>query len=1009
MSARTSYVLTCLLAAATLTACGDDRSPEFPLIDATSERPDATDASDTSDADTTGEPVCPDADSDGLCEDYEQSIGTDPERPDSDDDGFWDGWEDAAGTDPLDPADHPSYVLPEGDAYALEVAEFVEPSSLAGLVSSRLGDAPPVLLFADGLSDGVSDSPVELVGGLGELVSWGSDETPQTADDVYAMERYSIEQTDGDYIVEMTGQSEQRVLAATADTIRLDLSGFSAATEGLALRVDEVEVSGTLTEDLYAVTDVTLTGKVSDEGLDELIEALKDRLPVSKEQALEILDPDGDGIIPVEIVLDGHRVIVDGFTNPDDDRRAEPRAAQTCCPAGVNVGDPIYPYLTWQDQGIQDDEYDAYQLAVGALEADPDVALFATAIKDEQTGEITYWVFNGGAMPAGSIEFRRVAGQDGADETFEILSQIGDNPLANNNPLTLGTYEDFLAAGENPSGIDYVDRGYVTGDERVVFVPVDQMHYGFAFERLTQIFDDPRAGDMVVLPPSWATGGFGTHGNLNNLQSRSPLIIAGPGVRNASEGASAGTTVETMANGEQSLVLEDVSRAVDIAPTIAAALGISTTSGVGPDGRFRDDVRLRWQDGQVLEQVFDDEAVQKIQRGEAVAEHAVIIINDGLTSIEILYQTLAAASEGSFDVDQYRGLMSRGVAFRYGSITNYPSNTYPSHNTVGSGAWSGHHGIINNRFWQRDIAAVEAPIQDIFETEYLFGSAHAGLPVETLHEATRRSFGSDTLTASVNDPSTRGAPLATLQRRYPEGFSLPDASETVTIAGTDYVLPSVDIDDYTGVLDNASAQTFASVYLDDALELPKYTIVNFGSTDTAGHAYGPHGDQEREVVIGRVNQRLEVVFAALEEAGILDKTLVVLTSDHGMELQDSSRMGSTVNAVGQTDPVVRFRKVGKFVYFKMLDAVVTDNQLQAGQTSTVTLDVYDSDTRWADEPTPVSGVLARVVDGGSSTVVATDAAGQVSLEIEVDPDVSDVLIEIGGDSWTPHRTRIPVN
>jgi predicted AlkP superfamily pyrophosphatase or phosphodiesterase len=1001
------YVSAICVLALLVSACGPD--------DETFPDPDAGDVGtdvevDGADADT-GPDECPDSDDDGLCDDEEAELGTDPEDEDSDDDGYWDGWENAAGTDPNDPEDHPDYVLPPGDGYALRVTSFSEPSALEGLVDDRLDEAPPVLLFVDGLSDGSDDDPVALQGGLGEEVGIGNDDVPNTDDDIYAMTRYSVDQTDGSYIIDLEGSVADRELISTADIVRLNLSGFSDATRGLNLRVDDVEVTGTFDETLERCEDVKLTGRVSDEGLDELLEATQDILPISKEQALNILDPDMDGVIPVELGLEGRRVNIEGFTDPSDDVQAPPREAGECCPAGLAVGDPIYDYLTWEDQGIQPDEEDAYQLVYQALEADPDVVMFATARKEQASGEVVYTVANGGAMPAGMLTFRRVAGQGGDEETYEIVEQTGANPLANVDPTAFGTYEALVQAGENPASTTYADKGYEAGDERLAFVPVENMHYGFAFERLTSAFDDPRAGDVMILPASWATGGFGNHGHMNNVQSRSPLMIAGPGIRSHTGGADASTSVATMRDGRSALMVDDAVRAVDIAPTIAAALGVDRTTGVGPDGRLADDVLLEWQDGRVLEEVFTPEALTKIQNGEPVAQHAVIIINDGLTSTEILYQALGDAGSDTFDVDNYRDLMESGITYRYGSITNFPSNTYPSHNVIGSGAWSGHHGIIDNYFWARAVGAEERPIQDVYQTERLLGSAHGNLPVETLHEAIGRTFGTENepaMTASINDPSSRGAPLATLERRFPEGFSLPEAQDTLDIGGTQYTLPNVDVDDYAGVLDNASTQTFAEFYLDDAQPLPRYTIVNFGSTDSAGHTFGPHGDQERDVVISRVNQRLEVLFATLQEAGILDDTLVVLTSDHGMELQDQARKGSLVDEVTSQTTPVRFRYVSKYLYFKTLAAEVTDSQLSAGESGMVELEVTDSDTRWGTQQLPVEGVVVSVVDGGTADAVATGEDGVVSVSVDVDADASDVLLELSHDEWTVQRVRVSV-
>jgi hypothetical protein len=76
-----------------------------------------------------GPPLPPDTDADGLSDDEERSIGTDPTNPDTDGDGVGDGVEVLAGTDPLDfdstipPTDY-YVVLPYEDPEQLRELDF---------------------------------------------------------------------------------------------------------------------------------------------------------------------------------------------------------------------------------------------------------------------------------------------------------------------------------------------------------------------------------------------------------------------------------------------------------------------------------------------------------------------------------------------------------------------------------------------------------------------------------------------------------------------------------------------------------------------------------------------------------------------------------------------------------------------------------------------------------------------------------------------------------------------
>jgi len=53
----------------------------------------------------------------------------------------------------------------------------------------------------------------------------------------------------------------------------------------------------------------------------------------------------------------------------------------------------------------------------------------------------------------------------------------------------------------------------------------------FAYERIAQLFDSPRAPDIMVSPKAYTYGiQPGQHGALDVVQSRAPLIFSGPGV-----------------------------------------------------------------------------------------------------------------------------------------------------------------------------------------------------------------------------------------------------------------------------------------------------------------------------------------------------------------------------------------------------------------------------------------------------------------------------------------------
>jgi MYXO-CTERM domain-containing protein len=104
--------------------------------------------------------TCTDADNDGLSDDAEDELGTDPFDDDTDDDGLLDGWEVVNGTDPLD-SDTDSDGIPDGVEVGLttpqgsdtDLGEFAADSDPSTTTNPRNDDTDE-----DGLDDGQEDA-----------------------------------------------------------------------------------------------------------------------------------------------------------------------------------------------------------------------------------------------------------------------------------------------------------------------------------------------------------------------------------------------------------------------------------------------------------------------------------------------------------------------------------------------------------------------------------------------------------------------------------------------------------------------------------------------------------------------------------------------------------------------------------------------------------------------------------------------------------------------------------
>jgi acetyltransferase-like isoleucine patch superfamily enzyme len=959
----------------------------------------AGDSADSADAD---EPIDLDTDGDGLTDVEEEELGTDPEDEDSDDDGFWDGWEVAEGTNPNDDGDVPELVLPDGPVYALEMTGLDEPEGLRDLFNAALSAVPPVIMFAEGLTDGVDDDPVRFVGGLGVRIEPGDDDEWGTSDDLFGLGFSSRNQLDGSFFIDVSGNVINRMAFAEEELVVLDLTSISPLTRGIRFRLHDADFGGELRDGMDLFVEVSLGGSLYEEEIRAILASDAIPIPLDPDQIWRDMDPDGDGIGEFRLLFSGYRVQVNDYTFDDSNADPEPREPGACCPDDVAFGDgtsdnpgtPIDDLLVIQSQGVQPHEEDLVARAIAILVDDPEVALVATFRLDED-GERVYSVYTSD----GETVFRRVREIDedgGVTRTLYVVDEeasSGEDRLARGDYTDLGTYETMLEAGENPAETVYESIGYTSADDpRLAFIPEEDVTYPYGYERLAQRLDDPRAGDLLIERVSWSGRCCGHHGSLASLQSRSVFVVAGPGVYDASNGPeSDGYAIESLPmDGDplDALFYDGPARAVDVAPTILAALGGSLTQGIGPDGRFRDDVLLSWQDGNILTAVYESgESILE----DAPADYAVLIINDGLTSNELIRSAL----DEDMALDGYRELLARGVTYRHGMITNFPSVTFPSHNVIGSGAWSGHNGMIGNRWYNRDIASTSFPISEIVGTERLFGSAHPNMPVETLFEAIHRTFGDydpgagvDTIiTASINDPSSRGATFSTLENRRPEGFDIPRGASEVRIGEEIFAMPDVPLTDVEGIADNATVLNFAALYQDPDIPIPTFTMLNLSLTDGGGHAYGPNGDRFREHVLPVTSRRIELLLEVLREVGILDQTLIVLTADHGMELGDDNRSGSTTNELSGAG--FSFVSSGADIYFLMLDVDVDPAEVEAGAAEELTITVTNIDTG-----EPVVAATVDVLAGGEGDGAATDAEGVAVLEVTVDAEAADLQLAV---------------
>jgi predicted AlkP superfamily pyrophosphatase or phosphodiesterase len=208
-----------------------------------------------------------------------------------------------------------------------------------------------------------------------------------------------------------------------------------------------------------------------------------------------------------------------------------------------------------------------------------------------------------------------------------------------------------------------------------------------------------------------------------------------------------------------------------------------------------------------------------------------------------------------------------------------------------TGAHPGHHGILHNGWYDRAAGAqviTNSNATWATATQFLFPG------VETLHDAVHRTWPGDA-TASINEPCDAGADFSTFDllrrglsiERPPDLDDMPHTTERFVRPVKEYR--------WSSRVDHTTVSQMRGVWGGDPYHgvswpIPRFTWCNFSLTDAAFHEGGPHS----EIAAASVHDtdaRLGEVLAAVEEAGVFDRTAFFLVADHGMEETDPTVQG----------------------------------------------------------------------------------------------------------------------
>jgi hypothetical protein len=410
-----------------------------------------------------------------------------------------------------------------------------------------------------------------------------------------------------------------------------------------------------------------------------------------------------------------------------------------------------------------------------------------------------------------------------ADPSSPGTVRAGRDPLANQDPLA---YTPLAAELADPSP------------------PNARNSYPDAGRRLASLFADPRAPDLAVVHTGrhyWPERGGhrGEHGSLSVVQSRAPLVLAGPGV--AARG-----------------ILARSARVVDIAPTMARLAGVPAAALAALDGRALHELAEPGPAGLV-----------------------VGLLWDGANSNSLL----GLAADG--ELPAVRRMLDAGLALLGGAVAEFPSVTLVNHACAITGLGPGRHGIVHNAFYDR------ATRTSVVANDAV--SWHAATRLLRPGSRTVFELAGGAGTACVNEPVDRGADYSTfaiIRAGSADGAARPFTERLPDPRGD----PHATREHVESSPDYAWSTQVDAAGLEQALALlgqdPPPRLIWWNSTlpDSGHHAGGPHTPIAQDS-LRDTDRRLGVFLDELERRGLADRALLLLTADHGSEPADPECRG----------------------------------------------------------------------------------------------------------------------
>jgi predicted AlkP superfamily pyrophosphatase or phosphodiesterase len=241
-------------------------------------------------------------------------------------------------------------------------------------------------------------------------------------------------------------------------------------------------------------------------------------------------------------------------------------------------------------------------------------------------------------------------------------------------------------------------------------------------------------------------------------------------------------------------------------------------------------------------------------------EHVVLVSIDGLRPEFYL---------GEWEAPTLKA-MAREGAHAKAVEGVFPSMTYPSHASIVTGVGPGRHGIVANQLWDGNGPRRERYwwAKDIKSRTLWQAAREKGLKVAVTYWPTTVGAEVDWLVAEVWDPDGRDSVRRMHQASTP-GLLL-ELALTIGVPGEKEIDDKAVIDRFI----TAASVTILGKYR------PNLQLIHLVNVDGAQHQFGRDAPEVRRAVREQ-DANIAKIRQAVADAGLKEKTLLVVTGDHG--------------------------------------------------------------------------------------------------------------------------------